>query len=137
MKIVIISSMYFAKRMLDVKEELEKIGHEVTISSDVHECVDNPEISDNSDLAMKHDLLMHGFKRAEEGDAILVVNEEKNGIKGYVGGASLMEIGVAFYLNKKIYILNKLPDESELSYICEIKQVKPIIINGDLSKIKS
>ena len=115
MKVAIISSMYFAKEILRVKEELEKRGHEVTVPLDTYDCLDNPEISDDSDFATKHNLLMKGFKRTENSDAILVINCEKNSIEGYIGGASLMEIGVAYYLNKKIYILNKLPKESEYS----------------------
>jgi len=44
-----------------------------------------------------------------------------------------MEMGLAFYLKKKIYLLNEVP---ELPYKEEILGVKPIILNGDLSKIK-
>ncbi len=136
MKISIISSMYFAKRVLEIEGELKTRGHKVTIPLDTYDCIDKPELSDDLDFTLKHNLLMKAFKRIKESDAILVINEEKNGIKGYIGGATLMEIAVAYYLNKKIYILNKLPDESELPYICEVKQVKPIILNGDLDLIK-
>ena len=58
---------------------------------------------------------------------------DKNGVKGYIGGNTLMEMGLAFYLKKKIYLLNEVP---ELPYKEEILGVKPIILNGDLSKIK-
>ena len=44
-----------------------------------------------------------------------------------------MEMGVAFYLHKKIFLLNPIP---EISYREEILGMKPIIINGDLSLIK-
>lgn len=55
-------------------------------------------------------------------------------MKGYVGGNTLIEIGVAFFLGKSIYILN--PVSSELSYKQEIMGMKPVFLNGDLKKIK-
>ncbi len=136
MKIAIVGSMSFAKDILEVKKELEKNGHNVSIPPDTYDCVNRPDLSDNLDFVLKHDLLKKCLRRVEENDAVLVLNHEKNNIKGYIGGASLMEIGVAYHLNKKIYILNSLPDESELKYICEIKQAKPIILSGDLNKIE-
>ena len=63
----------------------------------------------------------------------MIANYDKNNIKGYIGGNTLMEMGLAFFLKKKIYLLNEIP---ELSYKEEILGVLPIILNGDLSKIK-
>ena len=62
-----------------------------------------------------------------------VCNYDKKDIKGYIGGNTLMEMGLAFFLKKKIYLLNEIP---EISYKEEILGVKPIIIIGDLSKIE-
>ena len=58
--------------------------------------------------------------------------EGKDGKKNYIGGNTLMEMGLAFFLKKKIFLLNQIP---ELSYKEEILGVKPILINGDLNKI--
>ena len=67
-------------------------------------------------------------------DAILVVNEEKNGIAGYIGGNVLMEIGFALWYNKKIFYLYETP--KEVSYREELFGVKPIILGGNLDKLK-
>ena len=45
-----------------------------------------------------------------------------------------MEMGIALYLNKKIYLLNQIP---EIPYKEEILRMSPIIINKDLTKIKN
>ncbi len=82
---------------------------------------------------MKEGAINDHYEKIDWCDGILVVNHEKRGINGYVGGNTLIEIGVAFYLKKKIYILN--PVSSELSYKQEILGMKPRILNGDLSKI--
>ena len=65
-------------------------------------------------------------------DAILVANYDKKGVKGYIGGNTLMEMGLAFFLKKKVYLLNEVP---ELPYKEEILGVKPIILNDNLTKI--
>ena len=67
-------------------------------------------------------------------DAVLVLNLDRKGIKNYIGGNTLMEIGFAYVLNEKIFLYNPIP-EIEF-YKSEIEAVKPIVINGDLSLIK-
>ena len=67
-------------------------------------------------------------------DAILVLNYDKKGIKNYIGGNTLMEIGFAHILNKKIFLLNPIPDID--FYKSEIEATKPIILNGNLSNLK-
>ena len=46
-----------------------------------------------------------------------------------------MEMTVAFYLNKPIYLLNALPDEPP--YLEEIIGMNPIPLSGNLSSIGS
>lgn len=82
---------------------------------------------------LKEVAIQDHFKKVDWADAILVVNPEKRGVAGYVGGNTLIEIGVAFYLKKKIFILN--PVSSTLSYKQEILGMKPIVLNGDYSLI--
>ena len=47
---------------------------------------------------------------------VLIVNEEKNGIKNYIGPNSLCEIACSFYCNRKIFLLNDIyePYKDEL-----------------------
>jgi len=59
---------------------------------------------------------------------------DKNGIKNYIGGNTLMEIGFAHVLNQKIFLWNPIPDIPY--YKTEIEAVRPTIINGDLTLIK-
>jgi len=62
------------------------------------------------------------------------LNYDKRGIKNYIGGNTLMEIGFAHVLNKKIFLLNPIPEIP--FYKSEIEAVRPVILNGDLSKVK-
>lgn len=77
------------------------------------------------------------FQKIEASDAILILNYPKNGMDGYIGGATLMEVSIARHFDKKIFILHEIPDEDTLRYAMEIKLTNPIILNGDLEKLEN
>lgn len=146
MKITLCGSIAFYDEMLAVKKQLEEMGHEVKlppaeVKDENGNLVTAKEYYKIRRLANENDkwvwdrkaeVMMIHFQKVEWSDGILVLNYEKNDIKGYVGGNTLMEIGLAFFLGKKIYFLNGIP---ELSFKEELLGMKPIILNGDLTKI--
>jgi hypothetical protein len=67
------------------------------------------------------------------GDAVIVLNIEKNGVPNYIGGNTFLEMGFAHVLNQKIFLYNPIPDNK--LYKTEIEAMKPTIIHGDLSKV--
>lgn len=135
MKIMICGSMSFSKQMLETKEALEEMGHKAMIAPDTHQCLKNPELSMSWEHCMQTEIDKKCFNLIEESDAILVLNYPKNGIEGYVGGATLMEIGLARHLNKKIFLMHHPPNEEKLRYSFEIKVARPTVIDGNLEKI--
>lgn len=136
MKIGIIGSMQFTEKMLEIRDELNKNGHEAFLT-DLHKTLvgKTDEEKEKIKLHQKYNLdAIREFWNAMQGaDAILVLNFDKNNIKNYIGGNTLMEIGFAHVLNQKIFLYNPIPNISY--YESEIEAVKPIIINGDLAKI--
>jgi len=135
MKITICGSMNFSREMIEAKDTLEKMGHEVLMPYTVNDCLKNPELNMDLEYCLEKDVMRNHFDKIAQSDAILVCNYEKNGIEGYVGGSVLMEMAVAKYLNKKIFLLNPPPKIEDLRYSLEIQLSKPVILNGDLSKI--
>ena len=128
--------MHFAKEMLEAQAILEKLGHKAIVPIDVIDCLENGELNMDWEHCQKYkDIDKDHFDKVADSDAIIVLNYPKNNITGYIGGATLMEIAIARHLNKKIFLLHELPPESELRYAFEIKYAKPIILNGDLTKI--
>ena len=145
--------MGFYKEMESVRDDLAKHGHAVKIPELALEVPQEfgggkkvyfgQYIEENGGIDafpaeheiwnLKEKAINDHYEKIDWCDGILVVNHEKRGMDGYVGGNTLIEIGVAFYLKKKIYIVN--PVSSELSYKQEIMGMKPVIINGDLSVI--
>lgn len=145
--------MAFHTKMEEVRDELIALGHEVLIPELANEApaafggdkkvyfgeyveknggIDAfPAEHDIWDL--KEDAIKDHFKKIERCDAVLITNYEKRGVEGYIGGNTLIEIGLAYYLKKKIYVLH--PVSSTLSYKVEILGMKPVILEGDVCKI--
>ena len=146
MKITICASIAFQDEALSVKEKLEKLGHEVKmwpteLKDGTEQLISAKEYYKIRQIATKDEkwvwdrkaeAILEHFDKIPWSDAILVLNYDKNNIEGYIGGNTLMEMGLAFFLKKKIYLLNQIP---ELSYKEEVLGMKPIILNGDLSLI--
>ena len=148
MKITLCGSIAFYDEMLEAKKALEKAGHEVKlppnmVKNEAGEMFSVKEYyskrktaTDNETWVWdrKAEAIMNHFQKVSWADAILVCNYDKRDIKDYIGGNTLMEMGIAFYLKKKIFLLNRIP---ELSYKEEILGMKPVVVNRDLSLIKS
>ena len=137
MRIGIIGSMKFTDKMIEVREKLKEMGHDAFLT-DLHEPFldkTDEEIEQIKIHQKQHmDAIREFWRAMQSADAVLVLNYDKNGIKNYIGGNTLMEMGFAHVLNQKIFMLNPIP---EMPYCkSEIEAVNPIIINGDLSKIK-
>ena len=90
---------------------------------------------DNEEDFHKKAVLMRGhFDEVVKADAVLVVNDDKNGIVGYIGPNVLMEMGLAFHLKKPIYVLNDI--ESSMPVYEEVMGMGSMILHGDLNQIK-
>jgi len=133
MKITICGSMAFAKEMLKIKQKLEKQNHIVIIPANTDKYANGTIDVENKWEKIELDVIRVYFNEIKKTDAILVINKDKNNIKNYVGGNSLIEMAFAYVLNKKIFLLNPIP---KMSYSDEIEAMKPIILNNDLSKIR-
>lgn len=141
MKIVICGSMAFAKEMKKTKVLLEEMDHQVSIPEFTDETIKNPEwhesihgAGEHHKFKKKYDLIRSHYKKIEKADAILVLNYKKKGVANYIGGNSFLEIGFAYILGKKIFLLNPIPKFD--FYYEEILAMDPIVLKGDLKKIK-
>ena len=137
MKIAICASMVFAEKMLEVKHQLEKIGHIAFISQFAEGYLGKAE-KEKEELAVhdknENDAIRKFWKIIKKSDAILVLNYDRKGIKNYIGGNTLMEIGFAHVLNKQIFLMNPIPDIEY--YRSEIEAVSPVILEHNLNQIK-
>jgi hypothetical protein len=146
MKITICGSTAFINEMEAVAKQLAEMGHEAEfppvkfVDGDGKEwhTVDyykfkktqpfnNPEFLNNHTQRIRDH-----FDKVQWADVILVTNYDKNGVANYIGPNTLMEMGLAFYLGKKIYLLNPIPDTPWKE---EILGMRPVVISGNFEKV--
>ena len=132
--------MAFAKEMKKAGESLEKLGHEVFLPVDIDIHLSDSSFSDNLKADYKHcvenDTIKKCFDLLAKSEAILVLNLRKKDREGYIGTSGMMEIGLAHYLGKKIFLLNELPNYNDARWAHEVAIMKPVILDGDFARIK-
>lgn len=137
MKIIICGSMTVAKKMIEIENGLAALGHEVVLPRFTKEYAEMSSTDEMHSESVKnkveHDLIRDYFEEIKNGDAVLVINEERKGVANYIGGNSFLEMAFAHVLNKRIFLLNPLP---EMIYSDELIAMQPEILNGDLNLIK-
>jgi hypothetical protein len=135
--ITICSSANFYRDVVEIQDQLEKLGLKVIVPKNANVMKESGDFNvehyktwyaDAKDYHKKSSLMRGHFDEVEKADAILVVNNEKHGVKNYVGGNTLIEMALAFYLNKPIFIQNEVPSES--AFLEEILGMQPIELHG-------
>ncbi len=140
--ITICTSASFYKPAWEIKEQLEKRGFKIIMpyTSTVMNRTGNWKIShykiwykDTKKFERKAWLMRRHFNEVAKADAILVINLRKKGIEGYIGGNVLMEMALAFYLGKLIFLWN--PQARNHPYYEEILGVQPVVLKRNLNKL--
>ncbi len=126
--------MSFAKDAVDTKQKLIEDGHQVILPTNIEGYASGEKSVENKWEKIDADVIKNYYQEIKNCDGILVINKEKNGIDNYLGGNSLIEMAFAYVLEKKIFLLNPIPNG--LNYSEEVEAMNPLVINNDLSKIR-
>lgn len=124
MKITICGSLAFEKTMQAAQLTLEKMGYETAVPVSAENA--------NTDPLTRKRLIDDYFVEIDTSDAILVINETKNGVDNYIGGNTLIEMARAYAQGLEVFLLHPIP---EMSYTIEIEAMQPIVIDGDMQNI--
>jgi len=146
MNITLCGSIAFYDEMLSVKNHLEQLNHTVQLPPSKITNENGKPLSvkeyyeirkkETSEISWvwtsKQKAMKAHLDKVAWSDCVLVINHAKNNISGYIGANTLIEMGLALHLNKKIFLFNEVP---QLSYTEEIRGMNPTIINGELTLI--
>lgn len=142
-KLAVCSSATFYHEVIALSYDIEKLGIDVILPKTAermkrHADENIEAITDwSSSPAGYHGkalLIREHFDEIAASDAVLVTNYTKHGKPNYIGPNVLMEMAVAFYLKKPIYVLNDKPVDSLL--IDEILGLEPTFLGGDITKLQ-
>ena len=130
--VALCGSMSHMSQWLKVVDELRARG--LTVSTpELTERIDWSVMSDEETIVQKGRLVRRHLANIATASAVLVANYEKNGIDGYIGSNTFLEMGAGFISDKPIYLLNPVPHQDNRE---EILALEPIVIHGDLSKVE-
>ena len=121
-KIVLCGSKKFIPKFFELEKELKDMGFNVVVP---REFIVDMEKKDAS-------LLHFSEIDKEDVDALLIVNESKNGQDNYIGANGFAELAFGFYKGKDIYLLNDIYEP----YSEELVAWEVIPLRGDISKLK-
>lgn len=140
--ITLCSSASMYKKLIQIEKDLLKLGFKVLVPMSARRMEEAGDFSLKGQKAwLKDPLQFHQktalmdahFKKVEEGDAVLVVNLDKGAVKGYIGGNVLMEMMLAYWLKKPIYVWKQA--ESEHPLYEEILGINVKFLDEDLKKL--
>lgn len=142
MKIYVLGSSHFKEEMVACSEKLCRLGHDGWIHPDYiafvrgekQHIVNKWLNGEHASVKREQNYLKTHYKHILESDAVLIVNAEKNGVKNYIGGNVLIEMGQAHVHDKKIFFLYGMPEKS--AYLDEIESMDPICLHGNLSNVE-
>ena len=123
--------MQFMEQMKALQQVLIVKGYTVHIPDE--DDTDYDSLTDEGQVALKGQYIDAHLGYIEQSDAILVANFAKNGIDGYIGANTLMEIAFAYVLGKRIFVLN---DVGEQGCRLEVLGMMPVVLNQDLTLLR-
>lgn len=121
-RIVLCGSMKLKEKIFEVEEYLKNKGYEVVVPKEFR-----VEMTKEDASKLHFDEIAN-----EKTDIVLAVNVTKNGIENYIGPNTFAEIAMAFYFNKRIYLLNDIYEP----YRDELEGWNVIALKGNLEAIQ-
>ena len=120
-RIVLCGSMKLKEKIFEIEKILKNKGYEVVTPKEF-----KVEMTKGDATKLHFDEITN-----EKTNIVLTVNVTKNGIENYIGQNTFAEIAMAFYFNKKIYLLNDIYEP----YRDELEGWNVIPLKGNLDNL--
>ena len=130
MKILIHASLDFKQEIINCSEWIKQNTKHQIILPDLtrYQHIRDMEGRFDDFNKIKNRLTKENFANVDKCDCLLILNYTHRGYENYIGGNSFMEMVIAFYLNKPIYLINAIPEN--MPYTEEIKSLYPKVLNS-------
>lgn len=124
------ASLDFKQKMIDAQQFFDSTGVIEAILPELtrYQHIRDEYGDDHTFTQIKTRLTRDNMANVKRVDCLLILNYDHRGFKNYVGGNSFLEMAIAFFLEKPIFILNPIPEE--MPYSEEIKALNPIVASS-------
>lgn len=129
--VTVCGSMSHKNDWLKVIEQLRAAGLRVA-TPDLSETTDWSALTEDEIVYQKGRLIRRHFANIAVSRAVLVCNYDKNDTNNYIGSNSFLEMGAAFVYDKRLFVLNEIPNQSNRE---EILAMQPKVLYGDIQKL--
>lgn len=127
MKVLIHASLDLVEKMVTASEIFTSNGFEVLLPDTFRYQHIRDEYNDHETFnRIKNKLNYENMRLVERCDALYILNDDHRGFSGYIGGNSFLEMCIAFYLSKPIYIAKEF--SNNLPYSEEIHSFQPVLL---------
>lgn len=133
MRITVCGSMQFEREMKAAAAQLESFGYDTEIPNSVEGHAYGEGVNLDTIVERKQGFIREHFAKIDKSEGILVANYPKNGVDGYIGSNTLMEMTYAFSQGLDIYTLCDLP--TNVGYASEINALSPVVLQGDIAAL--
>jgi non-canonical (house-cleaning) NTP pyrophosphatase len=123
-KVVICGSMHHIFGMSELMKYLEELGFE-TIVPEPEDTTTAVSVEEAAARKLSGNFILRHLANIQGADAVIVYNESKNGVEGYVGGNSLGEMFAALMIRVPIFYINA--PALSLSYSSELLAVPHVV----------
>jgi len=133
-KITICCSANFFEKIKQIEKELKALGFDVITPLEIGEATDYSGLTPQKQKELKNKFITEYLQKIRGSDAILVANYDKNNTAGHIGANVFLEMGFAYALGKKIFLLKPIPEQNNK---IEIMGLNPVVINEKIGSIKN
>jgi len=133
MKVLVHASLDHKDKILAAKDYIETMTDFTVLLPELvrYQHIRDEQGDDETFTKIKNKLTLQNISLVEQCCCLLILNPNHRGIDNYVGGNSFLEMVIAFYLKKPIFLLNDIPEG--MSYSEEMKSLFPTVV-GSLEK---
>ena len=119
--------MQFIEEVKEFQRTYASPDRQIIIPDISEAALEYDSLNETDKIKAKNQFLKIYFFQIGEADRVLVWNQEKRSLQGYIGANTLMEITAAYIYGKPIYLLHEPEDEKNR---LEILGLHPVILHG-------
>jgi len=127
-RVVLCASRTAYRALRKCGRDLANRGFEIVLPADI-----GAESDVNGTSNRKPGSFTYYHEEIAKSDAVLVVNEAKDGTANYIGPHTLIEMALAHVLRRPIFLLNPLPDQ--VAWLDELQAMDVEILDGHIDEL--